>query len=253
MRKNTILFLFYLTTVSFSRKIANYKKNISSLSSSSPLLLNKLPQPIGLTQNEYVTYLDDSSIKLIAAIGSAGTGKTLFACHAAIKSLNNNEIDKIIITRPIISVSNENIGFLPGDISQKMNPWMLPIFDIFLTYFTQKEINKKIEDGVIVISPLGYMRGRTFNNCFIIADETQNTTPDQLLMMMTRIGSNCRLVMTGDLYQSDLHTLNGLHDFLIKAKDNILCTDGIKIVEFKKEDVQRSALVKSILRIYKCR
>jgi phosphate starvation-inducible PhoH-like protein len=210
------------------------------------------PIPKNKAQEEYVSYLNNRNISIVGAIGSAGTGKTLFACHAAINALNTNIIDRIIISRPIVSVSNENIGHLPGDIKDKMNPWMLPIYDVFLQYYTQKEIHKKIEDGIISISPLGFMRGRTFTNCYIILDEAQNATPEQLLMIMTRIGSNCKLIITGDLYQSDLRAKNGLHDFLERSVDNVVESDPIRIVQFTKEDVQRSMVVKCILRIYKC-
>ena len=164
----------------------------------------KRPTPVGVAQKTYVDCLADPSIKIIAAYGSAGTGKTMFACHSAMESLLASDIRKIIITRPVVSVADENIGFLPGDISQKMNPWMLPIFDVFEHYYTMTEIQKKVKDGMIEISPLGYMRGRTFNDCFILLDEAQNTTPEQMFMIMTRIGKNCKLIITGDLRQSDL-------------------------------------------------
>lgn len=241
------MILAMVATKTSGRKIPHANK-VSKLIVATTTVM--IPKPRGIAQQKYVDYLDDPSIKIIAAVGSAGTGKTLFACHAAIQSLNSQEIDKIIITRPIVSVAEENIGFLPGDISRKMNPWMLPIFDIFLSYYTQKEIDKKMYDGIIQISPLGFMRGRTFDNCFIIADEMQNTTPGQMLMMCTRVGENCKLVLTGDLNQSDLRVDNGLRDFLQKSRGNIDATDAIRIVHFEAEDVQRSEVVKSILRLY---
>lgn len=212
--------------------------------------------PRGINQELYVKYLTDPSVKIVAGVGSAGTGKTLFACDTAIKMLHNRDqnVEKIILTRPLVSVENENIGFLPGDINSKMNPWLLPIFDIFLEYFTQNEINKKIEDGIIEISPLGYMRGRTFKNCFIIADEVQNATPGQLLMVATRIGLNSKLVLTGDLNQSDLTIQNGLEHFVSKMKtvnSGINAFDDIKMVEFKNTDVERSEVVKHVLNLLK--
>ena len=208
--------------------------------------------PRGINQELYVKYLNDPSIKIVAGVGSAGTGKTLFACDTAIKMLHSGDqnVDKIILTRPLVSVENENIGFLPGDINSKMNPWLLPIFDVFLEYFSQTEINKKIEDGVIEISPLGYMRGRTFKNCFIIADEVQNSTPGQLLMVATRIGLNSKLVLTGDLNQSDLTIQNGLEHFVSKMK-TVNTYDDIKMVEFKYSDVERSEVVKHVLNLLK--
>jgi phosphate starvation-inducible PhoH-like protein len=210
----------------------------------------KRPNPIGVTQEMYVDYLEDPSIHIVAAFGSAGTGKTMFACHAAMESLHASDITKIIITRPVISVGDENIGFLPGDISQKMNPWMLPIFDVFEHYYTKVEIQKKIKDGMIEISPLGYMRGRTFNDCFILLDEAQNTTPEQMFMITTRIGKNCKLIITGDLRQSDLREQNGLYDLLQRAQKRLNATDAIRIVEFTERDIMRSKVVQTIMKLY---
>jgi phosphate starvation-inducible PhoH-like protein len=220
-------------------EVQNFKSNI---------------QPRNKKQELYVTYLNDPSVKIVVSEGSAGCGKTLFACDAAIKQLYRNTfIDKIILTRPIVSVENENLGFLPGDMKSKMNPWLLPIFDIFLEYFTQKEIDKMVGDGIIEISPLGSMRGRTFKNCFIIADEIQNATPSQVLMLSTRLGDNSKLVLTGDLEQSDLYKANGLEDFTNKLKafeKNYDIIHDIKVVEFDSSHVERSDIVRNVLRIY---
>jgi phosphate starvation-inducible protein PhoH and related proteins len=208
--------------------------------------------PRGINQELYVKYLQDPSVKIVAGVGMAGTGKTVFACDAAIRMLHSGEqnVQKIVLTRPLVSVENENIGFLPGDINSKVSPWLLPILDIFLEYFTQNEINRKIQDGVIEISPLGYMRGRTFKNCIIIADEIQNATPTQLLMVTTRIGLNSKLVITGDINQSDLKGKNGLEHFVNRLKaDNAF--DDIKMVEFDDGDVERSEVVKHVLKLLK--
>jgi len=212
-------------------------------------------KPRNIKQELYVKYLNDPSVKIVVSEGSAGCGKTLFACDAAIKQLysENKFMDKIILTRPIVSVENENLGFLPGDMKSKMNPWLLPIFDIFLEYFTQKEIDKMVGDGIIEISPLGSMRGRTFKNCFIIADEIQNATPGQVLMLSTRLGDNSKLVLTGDLDQSDLYKANGLEDFTNKLKafeKNQDIIHDIKVVEFGSNHVERSDIVRNVLRIY---
>ena len=208
--------------------------------------------PRGRNQELYVKYLEDPSVKIVAGVGSAGTGKTLFACDAAIKMLSsdNQNIKKIILTRPLVFVENENIGFLPGDINSKMNPWLLPIFDVFLEYYTLSEINQKIKDGVIEISPLGYMRGRTFKNCIIIADEIQNATIGQLLMVATRIGLNSKLIITGDLHQSDLKMQNGLEHFVNKMK-TVNTFNDIKMVQFSNIDVERSDVVKHVLKLLK--
>ena len=239
-----ILFMYiniFFFSIGFSKKI--------KLPTS--IILNK-HVPRGRNQELYVKYLEDPSVKIVAGVGSAGTGKTLFACDAAIKMLysGNQNVKKIILTRPLVFVENENIGFLPGDINSKMNPWLLPIFDVFLEYYTLSEINQKIKDGVIEISPLGYMRGRTFKNCIIIADEIQNATIGQLLMVATRIGLNSKLIITGDLDQSDLKMQNGLEHFVNKMK-TVNSFNDIRMVEFNHIDVERSDVVKHVLKLLK--
>jgi phosphate starvation-inducible protein PhoH and related proteins len=237
-----MFYRFVLSTIFITIGVS--KKNVRSLSKIHPTYT-----PRGVNQELYVKYLNDPTIKIVAGVGSAGTGKTLFACETAIKLLKNGDqfIDKIILTRPIVSVNNENIGFLPGDMNNKMNPWLLPIFDIFLEYYTQTELDTKVKDGVIEISPLGYMRGRTFKNAFIIADEVQNSTPGQLLMVSTRIGHNSKLVITGDLNQSDLTIENGLNHFVNRMKT--MDFNDIKIVEFQNSDIERSQVVKNVLKL----
>ena len=208
-------------------------------------------------QKEYIKYLNNEKIKLICSIGSAGTGKTLFACQKAINDLKNKKISKIIITRPIINGIDE-IGFLPGTLNKKMEPWTKPIFDIFKDYYTQLELDRLISDDKIEICPLIFMRGRTFKNSFIIADEMQNSNINQMKMLLTRIGVNSRLVITGDLEQKDNLKFNGLDDFLTKFNDyNIIKNQSskkkvndIKIIYFSNNDVERSDIVKNILSIY---
>jgi phosphate starvation-inducible protein PhoH and related proteins len=237
-----MFYRFVLSTIFITIGVS--KKIVRSLSKIHPTYT-----PRGINQELYVKYLNDPTIKIVAGVGSAGTGKTLFACETAIKLLKNGDqfIEKIILTRPIVSVNNENIGFLPGDMNNKMNPWLLPIFDIFLEYYTQTELDTKVKDGVIEISPLGYMRGRTFKNAFIIADEVQNSTPGQLLMVSTRIGHNSKLVITGDLNQSDLTIENGLNHFVNRMKT--MDFNDIKIVEFQNSDIERSQVVKNVLKL----
>lgn len=237
-----MFYRFVLSTIFITIGVS--KKIVRSLSKTQPTYT-----PRGINQELYVKYLNDPTIKIVAGVGSAGTGKTLFACETAIKLLKYGDqfIDKIILTRPIVSVNNENIGFLPGDMNNKMNPWLLPIFDIFLEYYTQTELDTKVKDGVIEISPLGYMRGRTFKNAFIIADEVQNSTPGQLLMVSTRIGHNSKLVITGDLNQSDLTIENGLNHFVNRMKT--MDFNDIKLVEFQNSDIERSQVVKNVLKL----
>jgi phosphate starvation-inducible protein PhoH and related proteins len=217
---------------------------------------NLLYLPKNKNQHEYKKYLDDEDVKLIISLGSAGTGKTLFACQKAINELKNDNLKKIIITRPVVS-EEENIGFLPGDLMKKMEPWTKPIFDIFLEYYEKSELNLLLNNNKIEICPLIFMRGRTFKNCFIIADEMQNSSPLQMKMLLTRIGENSKLVITGDQAQSDIIKLNGLDDFInrLNEYEKSACLkpnkfNGIKIINFGNDDIERSNLVKNIINIY---
>jgi len=201
-------------------------------------------------QREYYNVLSSNIvIPLVVGIGPAGCGKTMFACQAAIRALKNGSISKIVVTRPFVSVDQESMGFLPGSIEKKMAPWTRPIFDIFEEFFTKKEIGSMIDNSVIEMAPLAYMRGRTFRNTWIIADEMQNSSPNQMVMLLTRVGEGSRIVMTGDLQQSDLGKGNGLADFVIKRSLVDLGSD-IQVVEMGSGDVQRSAFVRTILSIY---
>jgi phosphate starvation-inducible PhoH-like protein len=159
-------------------------------------------------------------------------------------------IQKIVITRPMVSVEDESVGFLPGDMTQKMAPWTRPIFDIFHEYFDPLDVQDMIRRGVVEISPLAYMRGRTFKDAFIIADEMQNSTPNQMLMLTTRLGDNSRMVITGDLQQTDIAKENGLHDFVNKLEKFNETSSIIKLIKLDSQDIERSDVVKKILEIY---
>ena len=227
------------------------------LSCDSKKIINKIRPsftkvvPKSENQKTYVDYLVNEDIQLIVGLGPAGCGKTMFACHAAVDSLVKGIYDKIIVTRPLVS-ADEELGFLPGSLSQKMDPWVRPIFDILSEYYTSSQIKDMMTDGTIEISPLAYMRGRTFKRSFIIADEMQNSTPNQMLMMMTRIGDGSKLAVTGDLMQSDLKNgvINGLEDFIRKYKNQDIRDGPIRYIEMRTEDVQRSEVVSRILDIY---
>jgi phosphate starvation-inducible PhoH-like protein len=173
-----------------------------------------LYKPKTVNQELYLRFLNDDSVKIVLGVGPAGCGKTLFACHRAIEELRSGNIEKIVVTRPMVAVEDESVGFLPGDMNQKMAPWTRPIFDIFGEYYDVDDLNEMVRKGVIEISPLAYMRGRTFKNSFIIADEMQNSTPNQMMMVTTRLGQDSKMVITGDLKQSDKSTLSGLSDFI---------------------------------------
>ena len=203
--------------------------------------------PRNEVQEEYYRYLNDNSKKIVFAVGPAGTGKTLLATLQAIKELKDGNISKIIITRPAVE-ADEKHGFLPGDLNKKMEPWTRPIFDVFEEYYSPKDIQKMIGEGVIEICPLAYMRGRNFKNAFIILDECQNTTPSQLKMALTRICDDSRMIITGDEKQSDQRRLNGLTDFVQKL--SACPKSSIAKVTFLKKHIERSAIVQDIVDIY---
>jgi len=227
------------------------KSNYDAIKYMSPLY-----KPRTDNQLQYVQYLNDKSIPIVLGIGPAGSGKTLFACNQAVSALKSGSVSKIILTRPVVSVE-EDIGFLPGSLIHKMDPWTRPIFDILLEFYQQKDIDGMLHGGVLEISPLGYMRGRTFKNAFIIADEMQNSSPNQMLMLTTRIGEGSKMVITGDLKQSDRGSENGLADLMQKIKKhNKYCLDfnmtlpAIRMVEMQGSDIQRSPIVSTLLDIY---
>jgi len=204
--------------------------------------------PRNINQETYLETLKNHRKHIVFAIGPAGTGKTLIAVQWAIKQFQDGNIDKIVVTRPAVSVDEQH-GFLPGTLEQKMEPWTRPIFDVFGEYFYQKEIQSMLAEGVIEISPLAYMRGRTFKKSYIIADEMQNATPSQMKMLLTRIGENSRMTVTGDLQQADRMHDNGLLDFTNKVTNNPNLKH-IGVCHFNTGDVERHEAVKEILSIY---
>jgi phosphate starvation-inducible PhoH-like protein len=205
--------------------------------------------PRNLSQEKYLELLKNPKKYIVFAIGPAGTGKTMLGVQMAIKLYKEGVIKKIIITRPAVSV-DEDHGFLPGTLNQKMEPWTRPIMDVFEEYYHPKEIAEMLEDGAIEISPLAYMRGRTFKNAFVIADEMQNATPSQMKMLLTRIGDNSRMVVTGDLNQADRPRENGLLEFC-----SLFGEGGdyrmIAMARFDVQDVERHPVVREVLSIYK--
>ena len=164
-------------------------------------------------QEKLVLALQDSDQSIVVTAGPAGTGKTYLAMLAAVKAFRAGDVDRIVLTRPAVGVEGEEHGFLPGDLNQKMDPWVRPLTDILREYYKQQDIAAMLEEQTIEIAPLGFMRGRTFKNAYIIADEMQNATPNQCKMLMTRIGENSKIVITGDIEQADrIKGNNGLAD-----------------------------------------
>ena len=229
-----------------ARQSKNSYDNVVNLNS-----YNKKQQvkilPRNKNQEQYVLQLLDETKDIVFGIGPAGTGKTLLAVQVAVKLFKEGAIDKIIVTRPAVSV-DEDLGFLPGTLEEKMAPWTRPIFDVLKEYFSAAEITGMIQEGIIEISPLAYMRGRTFKNSFILADEMQNATPNQMKMLLTSLGEGSMMAVTGDLNQADRLKDNGLIDFTnLLEKSNQNCLD---IVHFDQGDIERHAAVKAVLQVY---
>lgn len=209
---------------------------------------SKFLKPKNESQEKYVNSLKDKKKKIVIANGPAGTGKTVLATEYGIKYFLTNVYDKLIFTRPSVSV-DEDLGYLPGTLEEKMAPWLRPIYDVLYRFLSPKEVTQLMEDKTIEIAPLGYMRGRTFQNAWIIADEMQNSTVSQMKMLMTRLGQNSRLIITGDLEQHDKNfEINGLEDFLKRFHGKR--SDSISSFEFERSDIQREQVVKEILDIY---
>ena len=234
------LVLLFITTSISALKM----KNIS------PLYTPKTPN-----QLLYSESLDNTEKTMTVALGPAGSGKTLLACVHAISSLKRGEIRKIVLTRPLVSVEEEEIGFLPGNLVTKMDPWTKPMFDIFKEFYSVSDLNNLVKLGVIEVAPLAFMRGRTFHRSFVLADEMQNASPSQMMMLATRMGQESKLVVTGDLNQSDRYENNGLRHFLGRF-DDYRYTHGdekalkyIDVIEMDNRDICRSPFVSSILDI----
>mgnify|MGYP000908375739 FL=1 len=196
-------------------------------------------------QSEYIKALKENEI--IFSIGPAGTGKSFLAVSVAVTLLMEKKIDRVILSRPAVE-AGEKLGFLPGDMKEKVDPYLRPLYDALYELFGADKINKKIETGEIEIAPLAFMRGRTLKNCFAILDEAQNATETQIKMFLTRIGENSKLVVNGDPSQVDL--INKTHSGLIKSKNILKDVKEIKLIEFDHNDVVRHPLVSKIIRAY---
>ena len=200
-------------------------------------------------QEKLVLALQDDQQHIVVTAGPAGTGKTFLAMLAAVRAFRAGDIDRIVLTRPAVGVEGEEHGFLPGDLNQKMDPWVRPLTDILREYYRQPDIAAMIAEQTIEIAPLGFMRGRTFKNCFIIADEMQNATPNQCKMLMTRIGEGSKIVITGDIEQADrVKGNNGLADLCERLKEGGV--KGIAVCDLDNRDIQRHRIIDSVLMLY---
>lgn len=200
-------------------------------------------------QEALVLALLDSSIPVTIAAGPAGTGKTYLAMLAAIKALRLGQCDRIVLTRPAVCVEDEKHGFLPGDLNQKMEPWTRPLLDVMREHYHPRDVSNMIQDGTIEISPLAFMRGRTFKHAWIIADEMQNATPAMIKMLLTRIGEGSRIMITGDVEQADrARRDNGLLDLIKRLKTQPV--NGLEVCLLDTRDVQRHPIIGPILDLY---
>jgi len=204
--------------------------------------------PKSLNQENYICGLLDNKTDIVIAYGPAGTGKTYLAMQAAIRCLRSGKCERIVLTRPAIGVEDEQHGFLPGTIEEKMAPWTRPLLDVLREYYSQQEILRMLEEQIVEVAPLAFMRGRTFKNAWIIGDEMQNATPGQMKMLLTRIGEGSKIVVTGDVEQADRKAKdNGLLDLCERLQKN---TDGITVCKLSTKDIQRHRIIDSVLDLY---
>lgn len=202
-------------------------------------------EPRSLNQRSYVELM--SSRDLVFALGVAGTGKTFLAVAAAVAGLRTGEVQRLIITRPVVE-AGEHLGFLPGDLQDKLNPYMRPIYDALHTLLDAEDVTRLEESNVIEIAPLAYMRGRTLSDAFVILDEGQNATVGQMKMFLTRLGERSKMVVTGDPTQTDL--VGAQKSGLLDAVSRLRGFQGVGVVELDKRDIVRHPLVESIVRAY---
>lgn len=201
-----------------------------------------------VNQKHYVSELNNSFRSLIVCTGPAGTGKTAFACRVGVEQLKARDVQQLVITKPLVTVG-EDVGYLPGNMRSKMSPWLESYMDIFKEHYSTNQLEDMMKKEVIKLAPLAYCRGNTYSNSFVICDESQNMTPSQTKLLLTRMGEQSKLVLIGDLDQQDSHGLSGLADFLDRFGDKE--HEEIAKVCLTEDDVCRSSLVKYILTLYK--
>jgi phosphate starvation-inducible PhoH-like protein len=239
-----------------NRRIQSSQQNYETIENTIDFRTAKKSQPRHIelrpksrAQEELILNLLDPTVNITVAVGPAGTGKSYLAMLAALQALRQGRCRRVILTRPAVGVEDEQHGFLPGDLVRKMEPWTRPLLDIMKEFYSPKEVVEMIQDEIVEISPLAFMRGRTFKNAWIVADEMQNATPNQLKMLLTRIGENSKIVVTGDVEQTDKNKGdNGLMDLCARLRANNY--PGLQLSELGSRDVQRHPIISSVLKMY---
>lgn len=205
--------------------------------------------PKSINQEKYIIALTDPETDIVMVSGPAGTGKTYLAMLAAIQAMRQGDCEKILLTRPAVAVDDETHGFLPGDLNAKMEPWVRPLFDVLREFYSTTELEYMLKEQIIEITPLGFCRGRNFKHSWIILDEAQNATPSQIKMLLTRIGEGSKIVITGDVEQTDRKTPeNGLLD--LKHRIHAHAVPGMTACEFDTKDIRRHAIIEHVLAMY---
>lgn len=234
-----------------NKRMSHSSENVVSITQAQQYTKPKKIEIVPRTRNQetLVLALQDATQHVVVATGPAGTGKTYLAVLAAVRALREGECKRIVLVRPAVAVDGEQHGFLPGDLNKKLEPWCLPLLDILHEFYKPQEVTKMIEDKTIELAPLAMMRGRTLRDVFLILDESQNASPNQCLMLLTRIGEGSKFVITGDVEQTDKRVgSNGLQDLCTR-----LCRSpvkGITVCEFTNRDIQRHPIIGKVLELY---
>ena len=253
----TLIYKHFKGVIHLSKRRTN-SRHLAAVETNNTLSFNQYVQqrktvhliPKSLNQEYYIELLTNQTKHIVFATGPAGTGKTMLAMLAGIKAYKEGQVSKLILTRPAVGVDDEKHGFLPGNINAKMEPWTRPLFDVIQEYYSPREVARMLEEQVIEIAPLAFMRGRTFKGSWVVADEMQNATPGQIKMLLTRLGEGSKIVVTGDTRQADrCDKDNGLLDFksLVEKYQQSKYVAG---VEFNQRDIARHPAVREILSIY---
>ena len=252
-----LIYKYFKGVIHLSKRRTN-SRHLAAVETNNTLSFNQYVQqrktvhliPKSLNQEHYIELLTNQTKHIVFATGPAGTGKTMLAMLAGIKAFKEGQVSKLILTRPAVGVDDEKHGFLPGNINAKMEPWTKPLFDVIQEYYSPREVARMLEEQAIEISPLAFMRGRTFKGSWVVADEMQNATPGQIKMLLTRLGEGSKIVVTGDTRQADRSDSdNGLLDFkgLVERYQQSKYVAG---VEFERKDIARHPAVREILDIY---